>query len=121
MLSDTKSELVRDCYYTISNKLAEIYLISTPDVRKCPKLGCNGAGIISFQPCTELNECLECGFKWKDPIQMTAYERFKENFVKSFNFKNDVKTNLRKILVGEPCPNCGIIIDKNEGCTHMVC
>lgn len=30
-------------------------------------------------------------------------------------------SNLNKILFTEPCPNCGVSIQKDEGCDHMVC
>ena len=28
---------------------------------------------------------------------------------------------LRKVLIASPCPNCGVMIQKNAGCSHMVC
>ena len=33
------------------------------------------------------------------------------------NFAN----NMRKILIAEPCPSCGVMVQKSGGCKHMVC
>ena len=27
----------------------------------------------------------------------------------------------KKVLIAEPCPNCGVYVQKNGGCPHMVC
>ena len=32
-----------------------------------------------------------------------------------------IVNNLWKILVAEPCPSCGILVQKNGGCQHMRC
>ena len=29
--------------------------------------------------------------------------------------------NFRKVMIASPCPNCGVMVQKSGGCTHMVC
>ena len=37
------------------------------------------------------------------------------------SFNSDTFSTLHHLLFEEPCPNCGVLIQKNGGCKHMVC
>lgn len=115
------SARIRDALSKIEEKLCDLYINSCPDARKCPKAGCRGAGFVNKGSCKDMVECNICGTEWKDIFHMSLFEKVGDFFKKSFSFKGDTMTNLVKIWKGEPCPSCGIIIDKNGGCSHMQC
>jgi hypothetical protein len=39
----------------------------------------------------------------------------------SFKLNSDVFSTLHSLIFEEPCPRCGVLIQKNGGCKHMVC
>ena len=103
------------------------YLINTVDIRICPNDKCGYAGIVDINANTERIECTQplacskCETTWRDPLQREPFSFLA--ILKGLipldyeSFAN----NLRKILIAEPCPNCGVMIQKNSGCPHMVC
>ena len=104
------------------------YLVNCQDVRTCPNTQCGYAGLVCIDPdtemieCTQPLECPKCLTLWKDPLQEVTRGahliRLKNRF---FNVWETAANNLRKLLIASPCPNCGVMVQKNGGCRHMVC
>jgi hypothetical protein len=86
------------------------YAVTTEDIRKCPSKGCQGFGVIDAKACSEPLRCELCNATWKDPIHNRKQE-----------YIRDFWSNLRYLLISEPCPNCGVYISKSGGCKHMTC
>ena len=94
----------------IDELLLEQYLIWADDVRMCPKKNCKYAGVLSDYDCQESLQCRICKHKWQDPLQQRQGGGFRS-----------LITNLRKVFETRPCPNCGVPINKDEGCSRVVC
>jgi len=105
----------------IEDKLFDLYITNTSDTWKCPWVGCHGAGTVEKKSCPDLVECEICGTSWKDPFHMSVFSWYASSLGWAFTFRGDTMSNIRKLMKGEPCPSCGIIIDKNGGCSHMQC
>jgi hypothetical protein len=108
---------------SIDDLLLDRYLVATEDVRKCPQKDCTGAGTLperqgQYIYCNDYLKCEKCGHGWKDPLQR------EQTLLPQFDiaaFLESLANNLRKILLTEPCPACGVLIWKNSGCNHMNC
>jgi len=101
-------------------------MITSPDVRSCPNSECDYMGIVQIDPITEQIECTEpftcdkCDQQWRDPLQRQPWSlknclsAITPDFEKVGNF-------VRIVMIAEPCPNCGVMVQKNGGCPHMMC
>ena len=104
------------------------YVIHGEDVRACPNEKCGYAGIVQLNPdsqridCADPLECEKCGTKWKDPMQASSskldFMRYLLDQIPSYE---SLANNLTTILTAKPCPNCGVMVQKNGGCQKMVC
>lgn len=106
----------------IDEKLLDNHLVQSDDVRKCPKPECRFAGTLperenGFLLCSENLECAKCGHGWKDPLQRSSLPWRLELSARLSTFV----TNLRKIFQTEPCPSCGVPIQKISGCAKVNC
>ena len=105
----------------INDKLLNLYISNSKDMRKCPASGCDGAGFIRLKACRENLVCEICSHEWREYGQSTFCEKVSMTIKGMFSLNGESFTNFRKLMKGEPCPNCGIVIDKDGGCSHMVC
>ena len=65
---------------------------------------------------------MKCRTRWNDPLQpkdcRMTISQLNEVVIERFQlFAN----NLRKLLMAEPCPKCGVMINKTGGCVHIMC
>ena len=104
------------------------YVINCEDTRACPNAKCNYYGLVQIDQYTERIECdkplqcPECQTEWCDPLQqVTRGASLIGKFIRLKKTWQQTATNLRELLISEPCPNCGSMIQKNGGCKHMVC
>jgi hypothetical protein len=100
----------------IGDLLLKNYLLSSIDVRACPKKECDYRGYIctnDLEECEDQLQCLKCETEWLDQLQG------------SLTFKlpkiSKMKDNMTKVLFTRPCPSCGLLIQKDGGCPHMKC
>mmetsp|Transcript_46178 Transcript_46178/g.33956 ORF Transcript_46178/g.33956 Transcript_46178/m.33956 type:complete len:87 (+) Transcript_46178:231-491(+) len=64
------------------------------------------------EPCRENLHCEKCKYEWTDPnLKVGSWEK---KFM-------ETKSELSKLLYGNPCPRCDVVIYKNGGCPHMTC
>ena len=114
---------MRELIVDLDDRLLDHYLVAADDVRKCPKESCKYAGFLperegGYINCMEDLDCAQCSHRWKDPLQR------EQSFFQRLDLAGSMESfanNLRKILLTEPCPNCGVLIWKNSGCNHMNC
>jgi hypothetical protein len=104
------------------NKLNEIlfqkYLTTTSDVLKCPREGCNYAGIYN-KNCNDY-ECSECDYKWCNKTDYNLLSSiFKKDIIKDF-IVNDLSDFYVK-MISRPCYHCGKYVSKTSGCDHITC
>lgn len=87
---------------------------NTQDLRRCPTTDCQYWG---YMPVTELSKCQRalvcptCEHSWFEQCQKRGSE---------LPYKG-LASNLRQLLISNPCPNCGLKIQKDYGCQHMGC
>lgn len=98
------------------------YIHDSSDVVSCPNRHCLNAGIILKKPCNYQLSCESCGMQWKDPSQYTCWDKTKRVLSKRPSIRgSETWSNLSKVLFTVACPKCGVFIQKNGGCSHMVC
>ena len=104
------------------------YLIREEDVRSCPNEGCTYAGFVNIDPaserieCASPFECAKCDRAWVDPLQRVtkgiALLRCKRGIS---TWCEKTANSFRKVMTAEPCPKCGVLIQKDSGCSLMRC
>ena len=87
----------------------------------CPSSNCGYFGFIKRKECRDSLECEKCLYKWRDPSQYTWSEKLSSNFKKCRSMDFKILTQIHHLCFEEPCPKCGVHIQKNGGCPHMVC
>ena len=72
---DDTAEQVRSALDAVEAKILSLYIQTSPDTRRCPAPGCEGAGTISMHPSSEPLTCIQCGYTWRDPVHMSYAQR----------------------------------------------
>ncbi|CAD8112804.1 unnamed protein product [Paramecium sonneborni] len=83
------------------------YLQKSQDTLPCPKTDCKYYGIIP-DDCDGNYECEKCHTVWH------------EQNIGLFN-KQKLFTKTMQFILTKPCPQCGVLIQKNGGCPQMKC
>ena len=68
----------------VNEKLTDMYVFHTKDMRRCPNTNCNNAGFIKLKPCIKRTECPECQLKWREIAQMTLYHKLSKHIKEGF-------------------------------------
>jgi hypothetical protein len=104
------------------------YFHHSEDTRKCPIKECSGVGFVEISPLTGMIECEEpfqCGIcekKWLDPLQKNTSGYWLIDLkYRTQRYFEKVAQNILKVQISAPCPNCSILIQKNGGCSHVLC
>ena len=91
------------------------YLVHKVDIRRCPK--CDYHGFFNMHKyCENELHCEKCNSTWVDADLFAYY-----NTSVAATILGKLVFDLRKVLFTEPCPECGILIDKNGGCNSIIC
>ena len=104
----------------VNSLMLKHYIAHQKDIKSCPK--CDYAGI--NDNCAAYI-CEKCHTKWQDSENVydsaNSYS-WLERFLKIANQKKEeFFSNLVKLYIGNYCPNCSIRVDKEGGCSHVVC
>ena len=106
---------------TFDQVVVKHYLQHAEDVRKCPKSDCSYSGFIQEGFCKEQLQCKKCKTQWSDPAHQSSFKSFITEIKLLATLNSSHFTYLRNLLFEEPCPRCGVLIQKNGGCEHMAC
>jgi len=116
-----------ECQNVLCDAALKHYLIRSEDIRACPDSKCTSYGIILIDPltgfieCTKPLRCIACGVTWRDPLQRdTAATSVAHCLKQVSDWITRLRNNLIKIKA-KPCPNCGVLTQKNGGCSLMGC
>lgn len=100
------------------------YLSSLPNFTWCLRPGCD-SGQIHDGETGPIMTCVSCGFKtcaehqvpWHEGMSCHGYDlRFSRTRTEEILYKI-----LVKFISMKDCPNCGVAIQKSDGCDHMRC
>eukprot|EP01097_Dermamoeba_algensis_P007186 TRINITY_DN4501_c0_g1_i1.p1 TRINITY_DN4501_c0_g1~~TRINITY_DN4501_c0_g1_i1.p1 ORF type:complete len:298 (-),score=32.16 TRINITY_DN4501_c0_g1_i1:305-1198(-) len=93
-----------------------------PNMRWCPTPDCNtlvekkdSSKKMSCTKCCKAF-CFDCNEKWHPDVSCADYMKELRKMKKV-----DVKSEKMKQCAGRKCPGCSIIIQRKEGCNHVVC
>ena len=111
----------RNCLNQICDAAMAHYANNCPDVRKCPRADCTYFGVIPMKTCKENLNCQQCGAEWREEIHISTFERVQKRIRNIFTLNSEAFSELHNVLFEEPCPRCGVLIQKNGGCKHMQC
>lgn len=106
---------------TLDQLTLQHYLTNAEDVSKCPKGDCKYSGYLPQGYCRDNLQCKKCSTEWVDPSNFSNLQKFLIELKNLGSFNSSHFTYLRNLLLEEPCPKCGVMIQKNGGCEHMVC
>jgi len=102
-------------------KFAAAHLLD-PNTRWCPTPDCNtlatkkdsSSRMVCVKCCTEF--CFDCNEKWHANLTCTEYLKELKKLKKI-----DQRTENAKKKAGRKCPGCSIVIQRKEGCNHVIC
>lgn len=97
------------------------YANNCEDIRRCPNSECKHFGVIPLKTCRDSLRCDQCGTDWRDAVHFSTIERMTKSVKELCTMNSDAFSVLHNLLFEEPCPRCGVLIQKNGGCKHMVC
>lgn len=121
-IEDISSQLSTDALNTLNDTLFQVYINKTEDIRRCPNMTCNYAGVIDISSsCCDNLECIQCQTKWREKIHFTLQDRIRVFLQDTITLKNELLCLFWKRNYTKKCPNCKVSIEKNEGCENMVC
>ena len=113
IMSKDNLRQINECYN-------ENYYTKSADITRCPKEGCEYAGFIKLEACTDKIQWRKCEYEWKDHAHQTTWEKVKLSLKNTFRFSPESFNYLNKVMWSNPCPQCGMFIEKLDGCAHMV-
>ena len=106
----------------INNCLLKSYLTHQKDIQICPKQNCNFAGISGYLPeSCHYYICQKCNTYWTAQSQVGGSDSLKKYLYRLSVIKNEMLSDIAKLITGNLCPNCSVYVTKNGGCSHMVC
>eukprot|EP01017_Pseudomicrothorax_dubius_P033922 TRINITY_DN4596_c0_g1_i2.p1 TRINITY_DN4596_c0_g1~~TRINITY_DN4596_c0_g1_i2.p1 ORF type:complete len:333 (+),score=3.98 TRINITY_DN4596_c0_g1_i2:132-1130(+) len=105
----------------LGNALLKVYLVSSKDIRACPRTGCKYFGILPKNRCRTPLQCDVCKCQWRDEALYTQLERIFNSIQGAKGASNGMLSAAYKDILTEECPRCSIAIYKNGGCPHMTC
>ena len=91
------------------------------DVRKCPNGECSNFGVIPLKACKDSLKCDQCATEWREALNYSTSEIVIKNLKGMLALNSEAFSILHNVVFEEPCPSCGVLIQKNGGCKHMVC
>mmetsp|Transcript_16508 Transcript_16508/g.15815 ORF Transcript_16508/g.15815 Transcript_16508/m.15815 type:complete len:115 (+) Transcript_16508:402-746(+) len=65
--------------------------------------------------------CGKCNYEWKDEAHLSLGDKFIRSLTTLNGMNLKTFSKLHNLFLEQPCPNCGIMIQKNGGCPHMHC
>ena len=123
-----KRTIIKAQIKVLDKMLLKHCLINSKDVRACPNVECDYAGLVDINSqsgrieCGDMLVCQKCETAWMDPQQRTPI-KIDKLFQASLESLNSSLNNLKMLLfmAARPCPACGTMTQKNGGCDHMTC
>eukprot|EP01097_Dermamoeba_algensis_P004088 TRINITY_DN2731_c0_g1_i1.p1 TRINITY_DN2731_c0_g1~~TRINITY_DN2731_c0_g1_i1.p1 ORF type:complete len:314 (+),score=37.60 TRINITY_DN2731_c0_g1_i1:86-1027(+) len=102
-------------------KFSASHILDT-NTRWCPVPDCNtlvskkdrSSRMTCSKCCTDF--CFDCNEKWHPTVTCSEYMKELKKMKKI-----DVKSEKLKQTAGRKCPGCSIIIQRKEGCNHVIC
>lgn len=120
-LSDMQKGISLENFEIVLDKLLNVFICNSKDIRKWPNLEWSNAGIITEKPWYEQLHCAWWDYKWKDITQLTFNDKLHRAILGNYSLNSELLSYLSEITKGEPWPHCGIVIIKSGGCPHMAC
>ena len=118
--TELQSCLSTESLNRINETYNENYFTKTQDISRCPKENCNSAGFIKLGACRDNIQCGKCMFEWRDHAHLTVCEKTSKAIRNTLSLNPESFNYLNKVLWSIPCPQCGMFIQKDQGCAHMV-
>ena len=88
----------------------------------CPKEGCDYVGWIDkAMRCMQPVECEGCGNSWTEDQLVPDWRRLGNQGLRMVAGQDESFSFVWKDLWTSLCPRCGVSIEKDGGCSHMVC
>jgi len=120
-VEEISSQLTNEHQTKLNEELFQAYVNSQEDIRRCPRINCPYAGVITPKPCKGELQCGLCSATWTDKAQQTKTHKILSNLKRFVLLKNEIFSSLWKILFSKKCPGCRCSIEKDEGCEHITC
>ena len=112
--------LGKEQFEEVNLQYTSLYLSNTFDVRRCPNTACNYAGTIKMETCRSKLQCPQWEYTWREFVQMTKCQKVVKSLKDTVKFKTEAFSYLNEVFTGNPCPQCGLVIWKDGGCSHMI-
>jgi len=122
---DVLDWLSADARERVERLLLHMHLRADPRVRFCPRNGCNNAVevLVDTASCQTvvcdacfLQFCTECNQPWSENHRGITCQQYQDQVLARIDptFGQLAKSTRR-------CPDCGVFLERTEGCNHMTC